>query len=80
MPGLAITAEFGLLLMSLATFIGYIGHIAQAIRPETIIESTAIDAIALIGKLEPFDTEDSDDGSRSNDDGRPHRRDDRPQR
>jgi uncharacterized membrane protein len=47
-PGAAITFSFVLLLASLAMFVAYINHMAQAIRPESIISQVADETRSLV--------------------------------
>lgn len=49
-PGLAITFAFVLLLASLGAFVAYINHMAQSIRPESIIEAVGTETSALIDR------------------------------
>jgi uncharacterized membrane protein len=47
-PGAAITFSFVLLLASLAMFVAYINHMAQSIRPESIITQVAAETRSLV--------------------------------
>lgn len=49
-PGLAITFAFALLLASLGAFVAYINHMAQSIRPESIIEAVGAETRSLIAR------------------------------
>jgi uncharacterized membrane protein len=61
-PGAAITFSFALLLASLAMFVAYINHMAQAIRPESIIDRVAAETMAMVTRrpelaVQPADTD-----------------------
>lgn len=54
-PGPAITFAFVLLLASLGAFVAYINHMAQSIRPESVIEAVASETAALIARRPDLD-------------------------
>lgn len=52
-PGVTITVGFVLVLVSVATFVRYVSHIAQSIRVVNIIERIAVDAEEAIDRHYP---------------------------
>jgi uncharacterized membrane protein len=60
-PGAAITFSFVLLLASLAMFVSYINHMAQAIRPESIIAQVAEETRSLVERRPPLSTNDGEE-------------------
>ena len=62
-PGPAITFAFVLLLASLGAFVAYINHMAQSIRPETIIAAVGAETAALIDRQPDLDRTDDDTGT-----------------
>jgi uncharacterized membrane protein len=60
-PGPAITFAFVLLLASLGAFVAYINHMAQSIRPESIIAAVGAETAALIAGRPDLDAGDTVD-------------------
>lgn len=52
-PAIAVSFAYGLLITSVASFVAYIHHMAQAIRATTVLRSVADETRGAIGRLYP---------------------------
>ncbi len=52
-PRLSVAVAVGLVLVSVLAFVSYIDHMAHDIRPSSVTESIAVEALAVIGEIYP---------------------------